>query len=1054
MSLRAFAALLPAALLPAAVLPAALLAASPSAPAPLFADTGDPAAWRVIASDGVSGRLRQETGGHGLRLDVDFHGGAGYAIARRDLRLELPANFVLTFDLKSDLPPNNLEIKLVDPSGENVWWRVRRDDRFPTEWQAERVRKRQFEFAWGPAGGGEPTTIGAIEIAVSAGSGGQGSLWIDHLTITPADAEAEPAAPVASASGAESRGPELALDGDPATAWQVVAGTKGAASLLLDLGASRPLGGLVLDWLGGARPRRYGVQTSADGESWQVVRTVEAGTGERDYLYLPETEARFLRLRCEPGREGIALADLKLQPLAFGASRNAFVTAIAADLPRGRLPRAYLGEQSYWTVAGVDADAAEALVSEDGAVEVPTGAFSLEPFVELPGRLLSWADVAPRQELLDGSLPVPGVIWESGPLVFRVDALVTGAPGNSSLLVRYRLENRGDNRLPARLLLAVRPLEVNPPPQFLNHPGGVGHIRRLAFAGGTLRVDAAPPLTLSPAPDQASVLSFDQGSLSGFPAAYLSSTQTSVDDPEELAGGLAAFDLPLAPGAGAEVLVETVIAGGGSPLLARLKPERRYAAAEKLERYVWRSKLDRVRFTLPPEAADLGLTVRAALAQLLVNRDGPALMPGSRAYARSWIRDGALMAAALLRLGLDEPVKEYLGWYAEKVFASGKVPCCVDQRGADPVPENDSHGEFLYLAAETYRFTHDRALVERLWPRLPAVVGYLDQLRQERRTPAYQEGDGRRFFGLLPESISHEGYSAKPMHSFWDDFFAYRGLADAAFLAAELGRAEEAARWAVVRDELAADIRAAVARVIGEREIDYVPGCVELADFDPTSTTIALNPTGADALLPAAALSRTFERYLEESRARARGDWQGEAYTPYELRSVGALVRLGQPKAAREMLSFFLHDRRPLGWRQWPEVVWRDPRAAKFLGDLPHSWVASDFLRSFLDLFAYKRSSDHALVLGAGLAPSWLASPGGVGVEGLRTPYGKLTMAVAQEGAALRYRLAGDAAPPGGFVLAWPLDGSPGRVTIDGVGQRAGTEVRLDHLPAEVVIAP
>ena len=30
-------------------------------------------------------------------------------------------------------------------------------------------------------------------------------------------------------------------------------------------------------------------------------------------------------------------------------------------------------------------------------------------------------------------------------------------------------------------------------------------------------------------------------------------------------------------------------------------------------------------------------------------------------------------------------------------FANGKVPCCVDRRGADPVPENDSAGEFLFL---------------------------------------------------------------------------------------------------------------------------------------------------------------------------------------------------------------------------------------------------------------------------------------------------------------------------------------------------------------------
>ena len=40
--------------------------------------------------------------------------------------------------------------------------------------------------------------------------------------------------------------------------------------------------------------------------------------------------------------------------------------------------------------------------------------------------------------------------------------------------------------------------------------------------------------------------------------------------------------------------------------------------------------------------------------------------------------------------------------------------------------------------------------------------------------------------------------------------------------------------------------------------------------------------------------------------------------------------------------------RRPAAWNQWPEVVHRDSLAPKFLGDLPHTWVGSDFVRSLL----------------------------------------------------------------------------------------------------------
>src|SRR5712672_178252 len=77
------------------------------------------------------------------------------------------------------------------------------------------------------------------------------------------------------------------------------------------------------------------------------------------------------------------------------------------------------------------------------------------------------------------------------------------------------------------------------------------------------------------------------------------------------------------------------------------------------------------------------LTLRTALAHILVNRDGPAIRPGARAYARSWIRDGSMISAALLRLGHPDEVRDFIEWYAPYQYPDGKVPCCVDRRGAD-----------------------------------------------------------------------------------------------------------------------------------------------------------------------------------------------------------------------------------------------------------------------------------------------------------------------------------------------------------------------------------
>src|SRR5207253_11243390 len=141
-------------------------------------------------------------------------------------------------------------------------------------------------------------------------------------------------------------------------------------------------------------------------------------------------------------------------------------------------------------------------------------------------------------------------------------------------------------------------------------------------------------------------------------------------------------------------------------------------------------QLHRVAFDIPA-APELGDTIRTSVAYMLVQRDGAALEPGARAYDRAWIRDGALMAATLLRLGHTDEAKAFAEWFAGHQFPSGKVPCCVDARGADPVPENDSHGELIYLVAEVWRLTRDESFVRRLWPHVDAAARYIDELRAQ-----------------------------------------------------------------------------------------------------------------------------------------------------------------------------------------------------------------------------------------------------------------------------------------------------------------------------------
>ena len=173
-------------------------------------------------------------------------------------------------------------------------------------------------------------------------------------------------------------------------------------------------------------------------------------------------------------------------------------------------------------------------------------------------------------------------------------------------------------------------------------------------------------------------------------------------------------------------------------------------------------------------------------------------------------------------------------------------------------------------------------------------------------------------------------------------------------------------------------------------------------------------------------------------------------YTPYEWRNVAAFVRLGWRERVPQLLAFFMADRRPAAWNQWAEVVGRDPRKPRFVGDMPHAWIASDFLRSAYDMFAYDRGRDHALVLAAGIPAAWLQGQG-VGIERLRTPYGELSYVLREQDSGLELHIAtGLSIPLGGLVLPWPYAGAPtGKASLNGkpVAWHDG-EIAIHELPA------
>jgi hypothetical protein len=339
------------------------------------------------------------------------------------------------------------------------------------------------------------------------------------------------------------------------------------------------------------------------------------------------------------------------------------------------------------------------------------------------------------------------------------------------------------------------------------------------------------------------------------------------------------------------------------------------------------------------------------LGHILVNRSAAALQPGS-ARVRAVVdprRCAHVVSAPSTRQ--DDVARDFLLWFAPFQFASGKVPCCATARGADPVPENDSDGEFAFAAADLWRYTRDEAPRARCGRMCDARRAHGRAAASE-RTPANRAPSARL---LRPDAALDQP----------------RGLlrqAGVLVLGRLLGRdrlpqrVELRQAWASRTTRRASPRSATNSSPTCSRRspparaarLDVLPGAADRGDVDPTSSTIALSPGGLLGTLPDALVRNTFERYWRDFSERGSAATPWDAYTPYEWRNVGSLVRLGERERALQAMAFFYAPSPAGGWNQWAEVVLRDAREPRFLGDMPHGWVASDQIRSVLDLFAYE----------------------------------------------------------------------------------------------------
>jgi hypothetical protein len=991
-------------------------------------------AWTSKAP-GMDLRLSRVDTPHGqaLSFDYDYREAGNFALVHQECDVPVDGNFELSFWVKADTPDNNLELKLEDVTGNTYWYR-RDSYKWPKEWTHIVLRKRLISFAWGPRSSAELSELKSVEFVVSSsGAGKKGVILLTGLRITSLGEYGKFNDPITSVSGSS---PLVAGDG-----WRTQ-GPVDSLDLTLALAKPTEFGGLELEWQDGLAPVSYELSTSSDGIAWKPVQAVGTPNRRIDLVHTPEAEGRMIRIHAKARSAVVGLRRVKLLPAELGTGGAELLKAAAQSSPQGFYHRHLLNQQGYWTLIGYSGGKEKALFCEDGQIELAKGRPSVDPFVLVDGQVHHWANTQESQGLMDEYLPLP---WmeRSGPVSLRVSAFAVKDHGGT-VYACYTLVNREQTPKQAKLVLALRPIQVNPEWQ---HSGVQAEIRDLRLTRSSMTFGKDQQIVLLSPADQLGASSFSEGEMGRRLQYGELPSAASVTDPAGLASGFVAYEVKLNPGESKSFWWRYNVAGDADHG-ARSNDEALALQARVANE--WRATLSTVKIQLPESEQRLVNLIRSNIAYIMINRDGVRLQPGSRNYNRSWIRDGSLMSAAMMHFGVMQPALEFIEWYTPFVEPNGYVPAIIENDKPLPTLECDSFGQYIYLVTEYWKFTHDDAFARRYYPVVRRVAEYITGLHREGQL-RYKDAKGVEalFYGLLPPSISHEGYGS-PVHSNWDNYFGILGLKNAAVLATVVGQSADAARYQEEAVSLRRDVVASLEATARFYKLNEIASCPDYGESDPSGVSILANPCDEMSYMPAELFRNTFDAYYARCVARADGSKKWSGYTPYEFRNIGIFARFGDKERALWLMRWFAKDTRPRGWNQWAEVVFQDERAPVYIGDMPHTWCAAEFVREIRDYFTYEEDLDKSLVFCSGVPAEWLQGRG-IQVQDLPTAYGTISLKAATQGQADHYEVTGEVKAPGGVWLVAARSTEPKSVLVNGQPLVPAKRIKLPGLPAKVV---
>jgi hypothetical protein len=289
---------------------------------------------------------------------------------------------------------------LLDSSGENIWWYNQRNYEMPNDWTKITVKKRHIEFAWGPTENKNLQNIDKIEFTVASSSGGKGIFYIDELKFKELDVNNEVTSTPDIYSRNNSDNLKFIFDNKKGTLWKSNGHTK-TASIILDFKKTKEYGGLIIDWDTLYFAKKYNVLISDDSLNWANIYSVSKGKGGRSYIFLKDASSQYIKLdMIESNKSSMfGIREIEIKKIDFSKNTNYFFSKIAEDFPSGFFPKYNYNRQSYWTITGVNSDTKESLINEEGMVEIDKSRFSIEPFLYINNKFITWNDIEITQGL-------------------------------------------------------------------------------------------------------------------------------------------------------------------------------------------------------------------------------------------------------------------------------------------------------------------------------------------------------------------------------------------------------------------------------------------------------------------------------------------------------------------------------------------------------------------------------------------------------------------------------------------------------------------------------